>query len=216
MKLFGGGSQPAHQKAKEIANDGKRQIRTDNRNIERDVRKLQEEEAKLKRQLEAYGKQGNKVGVQSVAKQIVQTRHAIERLGKVQSTLSSASTQLTCAATSASVAHSMQQSASIMKEVGGLVDLPELQQSMDSMRREMAKAEMADEVIDEAFSALDDEAAIDEELSKVFEELELDAQLFMGELGSVPAYVPTGPLPTAPVQQSEDPLAARLKALQAA
>jgi division protein CdvB (Snf7/Vps24/ESCRT-III family) len=218
MPLFGFGqsSQPAHQKAKEVANDGKRQIRSENRHLERDVKKLHDEEAKLKRQLESYAKQGNKACVQSVAKQIVQNRHAIERLEKTQGKLNSASTQLTCAATSASVAHSMQQSASIMKEVGALVDVSDLQDTMNSMQREIAKAEMADEIIDEAFSALDDEAEIDDEMSKIFEELELDAHMTMGGLSSIPAYVPSAPVPTAPVQQSDDPLAARLKALQAA
>lgn len=223
MKLFGGSRQSPEQKAKEVAAEGKRELKSEGRQLDKELRKIHQEEAKLKQQIEAYAKQGNTACVQSLAKQLVQSRKAAERLEKVQGTLSTTSTQLTCAAAGASVAASMKTSANIMKEIGAVVDVPQLQQSMESMRREMARAEMAEEIVDEAFADLDDEDEVDAEMNRVLEELEVDTQLLMAEPGKVPAYLapaagyaaPAAAAPVAPAPE-QDALAARLAALQAA
>lgn len=225
MPLFGFGApkETADQQAKRIAAEGKRQIKGESRQLDKDLRKIHQEEAKLKQQIEIYAKQGNTSGVQTLAKQVVQARKAAERLEKVQGSLSTTSTQLTCAATSASVAASMATSAKVMKDIGGIVDVPELQQSMESMRREMAKAEMAEELVDEGFAALDDEDEVDAEMARVLEELEVDTQLLMAQPGRVPAYLAPAAgytaqtAPAAPAAAPEhDALQARLAALQAA
>jgi charged multivesicular body protein 3 len=221
MPLFGlGGSrQTQAQKAKEVAAEGKRELRSEGRQIDRELRKIQQEEAKLKQQIEAQAKQGNTACVQTLAKQLVQSRKATGRLEKVQSTIGTTSTQLTCAAAGVSVAASMETSAKIMKDIGAVVDVQGLEQNMSSMRREMAKAEMAEELVDEGFAAFDDEDEVDAEMNRVLEELEVDTQLLMAKPGMVPAYMAPGPAAgytaAAPVPQ-QDALAVRLAALQAA
>lgn len=217
---FGGNQQTQAQKAKQVAAEGKRELRTEGRQVDKELRKIQQEEAKLKQQIEAQAKQGNTACVQTLTKQLVQSRKAAGRLQKVQGTLSTTSTQLTCAAAGASVAASMQTSAKVMKDIGGIVDVQEVQQSMDSMRREMARAEMAEELVDEGFAAFDDEDEVDAEMNRVLEELEVDTQLLMAEPGKVPAYLAPAAgyavaAPAAPAPQ-QDALAARLAALQAA
>lgn len=219
--MFGwGDKETADQKAKRIAAEGKREIRGENRNLDKELRKIHQEEEKLKKQMEQAAKSGNKAAVNTLAKQIVSSRKAAERLGKVQGTLSNTSCQLTCAAASASSVAAIGTSAKIMKEVGGVVDLPELQQTMDTMKKEMAKAEMADELIDEGFAQFDDEDEVDAEMNKVLEELEVDTALLMAEPGKVPAYMAPAAGYAAPAAkaapQAPDPLAARLAALQAA
>lgn len=228
MPFFGFGSgQRADQKAKEIAREGKREIRGETRQLDRDIKKIHQEEEQLKKQIEAHAKAGNTAGVQTLAKQVVQSRKAAERLEKVKGNLNTTSTHLTVAASSASVAASMKTSANVLKEVGGVLNAPELQTSMESMRREMAKAQAAEDIIDEGFAAFDDEDEVDAEMNRVLEELEVDTQLMMAEPGKIPAYLApaaaagyaapaatAAPALAAPVPEN-DALAARLAALQA-
>lgn len=215
---FGGPKETPAQQAKRIAAEGKREIRGETRSLDKDIRKIHAEEDKLKKQIEVAAKAGNTSAVQTLAKQLVQSRKAAARLEKVQGTLSNTSSQLTCAAASASSVAAVASSAKIMKQVGGLVDVAEIAGTMESMKREMAKAEMADELIDEGFAGLHDEDEVDAEMAKVFDDLELDAAIFMATPGAIPAYMapPAGYAAATAAPQAPDPLAARLVALQAA
>jgi len=219
--FFTGDHRTPDQKAKDIAREGKSQIRGETRQLDKDLRKLHQEEEKIKKQIDAEAKKGNAAGVQSLAKQLVQARKACERLEKVKGSMGNVNSQLTCAAATMSVASSMATSAKVMKDIGGLVDVAEIQGTMDSMKREMARAEMADEMIEEGFADLDDEDEIDAEMAKVLEDLEIDTQMMMSE-GSRPTYLAgyaapvAAPVAAPAAPAAPDPLAARLAALQAA
>jgi len=116
-------------------------------------------------------------------------------------------------------------SATVMKQMNSLMKVPEIAQTMDSMRREMARAEITDELIEDAFAESDDEAEVDSEVAKVFEELGLDTATLMDAPGAIditpvpaaatPAAAASAAAPAAAVAEGgEDPLMARLQALQ--
>merc|ERR1719424_1301682 len=77
--------------------------------------------------------------------------------------------------------------------MNSLMKVPEIAQTMDAMRREMAKAEITDELIEDAFEESDDEVEIDSEVNKVFEELGLDT----ADLLTSPDKIDISPAPVA-------------------
>merc|ERR550514_494483 len=104
---------------------------------------------------------------------------------------------LTTAVAQMSTARSLKMSAAVMKEMNQLMSVPDLQRTMEEMRLEMARAEIADEMIEEAFEESDDEVEIDTEIAKVFDELSLDTSALMASTGAgIPApaaAAPAGP-----------------------
>merc|ERR1719277_384147 len=115
-----------------------------------------------------------------------------------------------------STASALKMSAGVMKEMNRLMKVPELQQTMEMMRREMARAEITDELMEEGFEESDDEAEIDSEVAKVFDELALDkTKLFAdaaapsADADAAAAASAAAPAAAAPLPQ-DDPLMARL------
>jgi len=64
-----------------------------------------------------------------------------------------------------------------------------MQKTMDEMQHEIAKAQLAEEVMEEALEDPDDEMDVDTELQKVYEEVALDASMILGPSVSKPQYV---------------------------
>merc|ERR1719458_609780 len=154
----------------------------------------------------------NKGQVQSVrtlAKQVVRSKKSITRLERTKCSMAAVNLHLTTAVASMSTASSLKMSAGVMKEMNRLMNVPELQRTMEEMRQEMARAEITDEMMEEGFEESDDEAEIDSEVQKVFDELALDTSQFM-QAGATPA-VQAAPAPAAP---ADDALMKRLDALQ--
>lgn len=96
-----------------------------------------------------------------------------------------------------------------MKEMNRLMNVPELQRTMEEMRQEMMRAEIADEMMEEGFQESDDETEIDSAVAKVYEELALDKSQLLDTGAAAAAPVAT-PVP----ETTEDPLMKRLQELQ--
>merc|ERR1712070_938641 len=142
--------------------------------------------------------------------------------------LNSVNLHLTTAIATMSTASSLKMSASVMKQMNSLMKVPEIAQTMEAMRREMAKAEITDELIEDAFEESDDEAEVDSEVAKVFDEMGLDRAALMDSSGAIdvtpnpisqpaaaaPAAAAAAPAAVADGGADEDPLMARLQALQ--
>merc|ERR1712039_779610 len=95
---------------------------------------------------------------------------------------------LTTAIASASSAGALQMSSNIMKEINQVMDVPELQKTLQEMKVEMSKAEIADEMMEDGFNQSDDEMEVDSEVQKVYDELALDVSRLLGSSsGPMPA-----------------------------
>merc|ERR1719401_2328185 len=82
-----------------------------------------------------------------------------------------------------SSASAVKVSTAMMKEANQILNVQEMQRTMEEMQAEMAKAQIADEVMEEGFSDPEDETEIDSELKKVYDEVALDASLLIGAPG---------------------------------
>jgi len=210
-------SRQAHQEAVTKAREWQRQIRTEQRQLDRDINRIRTEENKVKQQIKQMAAKGQVQSVQQLAKQVVRSRKSIERLERTKCSMTALNLGLTTSIASASSAGALKMSADIMKEMNQLMSVPELSKTIQEMKAEMAKAEIADECMEEAFEASDDETAIESEIAKVFDELALDTSRLLGTTGG-PAPVPpsyaTIPSVGHAAPQGGDPLHQRLSALQ--
>lgn len=200
---------------KEKAREWQRQIRSETRRIDRDIQKVRQEENRLKREITAMAKRGQEEGVKTLAKQVVRSRKSVAMLERTKCSMTAMNLQLTTAIASFSTASSLKMSTSMMQAMNQLTNVPELQRTMEEMRTELARAEVAEEIMQEGLEMSDDEEEADSEVEKVYEELALDTSQLLAS-GSAPTRIPAGPpaMP-APIRQvpSGDPLAQRLQAL---
>jgi len=144
-----------------------------------------------------------------VAKELIRSRKAKENIYKSKAQLNSVSMQLQQNLSMMKVAGVMQRSTQVMGMMNNLVRLPQLNQVMMAMAREMEKAGLIEEMMDDVMA--DDEEiedAADEEVEKVMEEL---------TMGLRTAPVASGKLPAkkiAAAEEDTDDLEARLGALK--
>lgn len=74
-----------------------------------------------------------------LAKEVVQSRKAVNRLYTAKANMSSVELQIRQQASQLKVAGSLSQSAEVMKSMQQLIKLPELQKTMMDMSKEMMK-----------------------------------------------------------------------------
>jgi division protein CdvB (Snf7/Vps24/ESCRT-III family) len=200
----------------ERAREWQRQIRAEHRQLERDINKIRQEEAKLKREITSMAAKGQTQSVQTLAKQVVSSRRSVARLEKTKCSLNALNLQLTTNIASASTASAMKLSANMMKEMNAVANVPQMQRTIEEMRGEMARAEVADEIMEEFYDQEDEETEVDEEVQKVYDELVLDkSQLLAQTAVPAPQYVaPAAPEYVPPHYAGSDPLLQRMQALR--
>mmetsp|Transcript_32459 Transcript_32459/g.82700 ORF Transcript_32459/g.82700 Transcript_32459/m.82700 type:complete len:215 (-) Transcript_32459:95-739(-) len=212
-----GNKVPQEETVKERAREWQRQIKSEQRRLDRDINRIRQEEVKLKKEITAMANKGQVQSVRTLAKQVVRSRTSVVRLERTKCSMQAVSLHLTTSIASMSTASALKMSGAVMKEMNRLMNIPELQNTMEEMRREMARAEITDEMMEEGFEASDDETQIDTEVQKVFDELALDKSAYMDAHGaaSVPTPAAAAPAAAAPAPlPADDPLMQRLQALQ--
>lgn len=103
------------------------------------------------------------------------------------------------------MAKTMQKSTQIMSFMNQLVRLPQLNKVMVAMAREMEKAGLIEEVMDDVLDTDEVEEEAEEEVSKVIEELTMGLK----------TATPGSELPEKEKEQGMDDLEARLSSLKA-
>merc|ERR1740130_1762662 len=155
-------------------------------------------------------KKGQTASVRTLATQVVRSRQSASRLERTKVSLNSVNLHLTTAMATMSTASSLKMSSAVMKQMNGLMKVPEIAQTKEAMRREMAKAEITDELIEDAFEESDDEEEVDSEVAKVMDEMGLDRAALMDSAGGIditpapisqPAAASAAPAPQAAVAE---------------
>jgi len=124
-------------------------------------------------------------------------------------------------ATQMRLGDAMKHSTDVMQQMNVLVNIPELQESMKDMSREMFKAGMIDEIMDEGLETEDLEEETAAEVGKIFDEIGIDAALKMAivapmQAAEVPVAQPAVVAAPAAPDPVEDDIAKRIAMLQAA
>ncbi|XAR59705.1 hypothetical protein NMG60_11015643 [Bertholletia excelsa] len=151
--------------------DWQRRLRQECRNVERQIRDIQREEKSVQKAIRDAAKRNDMGSAKSLAKEIVRSRQTVNRLYENKAQLNSISMHLgETVAISRTVGH-LSKSAEVMKLVNNLMKAPEVATTMQEFSKEMLKAgvieETVNDTIDLALDTEDIEEETEEEVDKV-------------------------------------------------
>lgn len=167
----------------QVLRDWQRRLRQECRNIDRQVRDIQREEKNVQKAIREAAKRNDMGSAKALAKEIVQSRKTVNRLYENKAQLNSISMHLGESVAVARTVGHLQKSAEVMKIVNNLMKAPEVAVTMQEFSKEMTKAgvieEFVNETLDSALDSEDLEEETEEEVDKVLTELatETAAQL---------------------------------------
>mmetsp|Transcript_109256 Transcript_109256/g.189576 ORF Transcript_109256/g.189576 Transcript_109256/m.189576 type:complete len:224 (+) Transcript_109256:105-776(+) len=214
INLFGSGNTEEAKKesAKDMCREWQRKLKSEARDIDRSIRTIEREEDKIRKDIVKMAKSNpDPVNIKTLAKSLVRSGKAKGRLYNARSTMMTASTEIQSIAATMRLADSMQKSSEVMAQMNSLVNIPELNESMRAMSKEMFRAGLIDEMVGEAMDAMDDddvEDMADAEVGKVLDDLAIDAQLRLA------MNMPASTAPATAVAQPSDAVAAAIAAAE--
>ncbi|KAK2575383.1 hypothetical protein KPH14_001048 [Odynerus spinipes] len=165
MGLFG---KTQEKNPKEMVQEWTHKLRKEGYQLDRQVRAIQREEEKVKRSLKEAAKKGDKdAHINSVALQMKNQLATIR------------------------VAGSVSKSTEVMQAMQSLIRVPEFAATMRELSKEMMKAGIIEEMLDETMDSIEEsedmEDEADEEVDKILWEVTA------GQLGTAPAVVTETP-----------------------
>uniref|UniRef100_UPI00358EDA04 charged multivesicular body protein 3-like isoform X1 n=2 Tax=Myxine glutinosa TaxID=7769 RepID=UPI00358EDA04 len=192
MGLFGKHHQ---QPPKELVAEWTQKLRREMRGLDRQIRGIEREEARAVAYLRATAKNGDRGAAAVLAREVHGARRAVSRLHVTKAHINSATMGMKNQLAMIRVTGEIGKSAEVMAAVQQLCKVSELQSVMGEMSREMCKAGIIEEMMDDTISGLvGDEDEIDEDVDEEVEKILFE--LTAGALGKAPATV-TEPLPVA-------------------
>lgn len=185
---------------KDQVKEWSRAIRKEDNKLSRQITAIQREEAKVTKSLKEAAKKGDKDVALILAKEVVNSRKAINRIHMTKANMNSVQMQMKSQLAMIRVSGALESSAEVMKSMQALVKIPEIQNTMMEMSKEMMKAGIIEEMLDDTMSGLEDseelEDAAQEEVDKVLFEIT------SGTLGEAPDVL-TDTLPAGPSRVEE-------------
>ncbi|KAI1883823.1 hypothetical protein AGOR_G00235970 [Albula goreensis] len=181
MGLFG---RTQEKPPKDLVNEWALKIRKEMRVIDRQIR---EEQEKVKRSIKDAAKKGQRDVCVVLAKEMIQSKRAVNKLYTSKAHMNSVLLGMKNQLSLLRVAGSLQKSTEVMKSMQSLVKIPEIQATMRELSKEMMKAGIIEEMLEDTFEGMEDE----DEMEEAAEE-EVDKILFeitAGALGKAPSKV---------------------------
>jgi len=187
-------------------------LRKEQRAVERQIRVIEREEQKVVRDMKLQAKKGVGNDVLSIlGREVVKSRKAVKKLHASKARLNSIAMQMKEQLAVAKIGGALQSSAVVMRHMNALVKVEAISASMQEMSKEMMKAGIIEEMIDETLSMSDEEELEDEaeaEVNKIL--MEVTGQMLNG--ATVGADLPTG---EAEAEDNESDLADMQQRLEA-
>lgn len=191
MGLFGASKQ---KNPADLCKEWNGKLRKEGYALDRQIRQIKREEDKIKKSLKEAAKKNDKQVCTILAKEVVRSRKAVNRIYASKATLSSVQLQMAQQMATLKVSGSLQKSTEVMVAMQKLVRMPEIANTMREMSKEMTKAGILEEMIEETMESIEDSDAVEEEaaeeVDKVLWEL-TDGKL--GEAPAVPMATPNEP-----------------------
>jgi len=200
MGLFG-----KSKTSKETVQELNSKLRKEGNQLDRQIRSIQREEEKVKRSLKDAAKKGDKDVCKILAKEIIQSRKAVNKLYTAKAHINSVGLNMKNQLATLRISGAIQQSTEVMVAMQRLVKVPEVSQIMQEMSREMMKAGIIEEMMEDTMeSVLEDDDELEEEAEEEVEKLLWEVTA--GHMGLAPA-AGSDALPTpaaAPAQAEAD------------
>eukprot|EP00928_Gymnodinium_smaydae_P051307 TRINITY_DN34836_c0_g1_i1.p1 TRINITY_DN34836_c0_g1~~TRINITY_DN34836_c0_g1_i1.p1 ORF type:complete len:223 (-),score=79.04 TRINITY_DN34836_c0_g1_i1:40-708(-) len=171
------------ENARELAREWQRRLRGEVRTVERSMRQIERDEEKIKRDIKTMAKQGgDPKAIKTLATSLVRSSKAKTRLLSARATMMAAANEVQNIAATSRLADTMSKSTDVMQQMNALVRVPELHESMETMRLEMMRAGLIEEMVDEGLEDIDGPELEEEalaEVDRVLDELAIDASVRM-------------------------------------
>ncbi|KAI4334343.1 hypothetical protein L6164_019046 [Bauhinia variegata] len=155
----------------QLLRDWQRRLRQECRNIERQIRDIQREEKSVQKAIRDAAKRNDMGSAKALAKEIVGSRRTVNHLYENKAQLNSISMHLGESVAIARTVGHLSKSAEVMKLVNNLMKAPEMAVTMQEFSKEMTKAgvieELVNDAVDNALDSEDIEDEIEEEVDKV-------------------------------------------------
>lgn len=184
MGLFG---RTSEKPPKDLINEWSQKIRKEMRVIDRQIRDIQREQEKVKRSIKDAAKKGQKDVCVVLAKEMIQSKRAVTKLYASKAHMNSVLLSMRNQLSVLRVAGALQKSTEVMKAMQSLVKIPEIQATMRELSKEMMKAGIIEEMLEDTFESMEDgeemEEAAEEEVDKILFEITA------GALGKAPSKV---------------------------
>eukprot|EP01130_Rhizamoeba_saxonica_P007194 TRINITY_DN2901_c0_g1_i2.p2 TRINITY_DN2901_c0_g1~~TRINITY_DN2901_c0_g1_i2.p2 ORF type:complete len:222 (-),score=78.74 TRINITY_DN2901_c0_g1_i2:1749-2414(-) len=157
----------------EMAKKWKKDLRHEKRLLDRNIRSILREEKKVEQTIRKHVKDGEEANARLLARELVYSRAARERLYLSKAHLNSVMITLQQNMANYRLAKAMESSAQIMTYMNEVISVPELNRTMMVMAREMERAGLIEELVEEAVGGGDLVEEVDEEIEKIFVEMDL-------------------------------------------
>ncbi|XP_028132686.1 charged multivesicular body protein 3 [Diabrotica virgifera virgifera] len=204
MGLFG---KTPERNPKDMVTEWNHKLRKEGYQLDRQIRAIQREEEKVKRSLKEAAKKNDKDTCLILAREIIHSRKAINKIYTSKAHLNSVMLQMKNQLATLRIAGALQKSTEVMQAMQRLVRVPEVAQTMQEMSKEMMKAGIIEEMLDETMEDLEDTEEMEEAAQS-----EIDKVLFEiteGKIGEAP-LPPTepaeqvGPTPSRSVEEPQE------------
>lgn len=178
---------------KEQVREWSSELKKEQRGLDRERAKIEREEGKMKLEIKKLAKSGtNSAALKTMAKGLLKSQGVRNRMLEASTRINSVLLTLKTHVATLSVAEHMGKSAAVMKGMQSLVSLPELRATAASMSKEMMKAGIISEMIDESFDSMEDSEAIDAEADEAVDKV--IAEITEGQFAGVAAIRGKKPL----------------------
>ncbi|KAK6914706.1 Snf7 family, partial [Dillenia turbinata] len=188
----------------ELLRENKRMIDKSIREIERERQGLQAQEKKLIVEIKKSAKQGQMGAVRVMAKDLIRTRHQVEKFYKLKSQLQGVSLRIQTLKSTQAMGEAMKGVTKAMGQMNRQMNLPSLQRIMQEFERQNEKMELTSEVmgdaIDDALEADEEEEETEDLVNQVLDEIGIDIN---SELMSAPSATVAAPAARGKVAQAE-------------
>ncbi|KAK4391849.1 Vacuolar protein sorting-associated protein 21 [Sesamum angolense] len=188
----------------ELMRENKRMLDKSIRELERERQGLQTQEKKLILEIKKSAKQGQMGAVKVMAKDLIRTRHQIEKFYKLKSQLQGVSLRIQTLKSTHAMGEAMKGVTLAMGQINKQMNLPLLHKIMQEFEMQNEKMELTSEVmadaIDDALEGDEEEEETEELVNQVLDEIGIDIN---SELVDAPSSTVAAPAAKKKVPQVE-------------
>lgn len=201
---------------KEQVGEWTKQIRGEQRELTRQIRDIERSEAKVKTQIKQAAKKNQMDVCKILAKELVQSRRAVTKLHVMSAEMNSLTMKMKEQLAQVRRTGAIQQSAAVMSSVNKLMNVPEMQKTMMGLSKEMQKAGIIEEMMNDTMDSVFDEEGLEEAADEEVENVLFE--LTKGQLGKAPVAknqkLPQIVQPTDEITLDDDDIEARMAGLK--
>jgi len=168
MGLFGKSTPPD---PKEQVKEWSKKLRKERNALDRQINQIKREEQKAVNSIKQSAKKNDTTSAKILAREVVNARKAVTRITTAKAQINSVELQMQQQASQIRVVGALQKSTDVMKSMSNLIKVPEVHQVMQEMSREMMKAGVIEEMMEDTFEAIDDPEELEEDVQQAVDKI---------------------------------------------